>query len=104
MLQVFGAAAHRLIFKIVLIQINTEERMFSINAFMTDHDLVRKCNEAMQLGVDFPTMWHTIIKPDPAVVGVPVQRLEGGRSYLEVPLLRGNWLVVDNEGRTTSLR
>jgi hypothetical protein len=71
---------------------------------MTERDLVRKCNEAMRLGVDFPTLWHTIIKPDPAVVGVPEQRLDGRRTYLEVPLLRGRWLVVDNEGRTTSLK
>jgi hypothetical protein len=35
---------------------------------------------------------------------VPEQRLDGRRTYLEVPLLRGRWLVVDNEGRTTSLK
>ena len=72
---------------------------------MTGHDLVRKCNEAMRRrGVDFPTLWHTIIRPDPAVIGVPAQRLDGDRIYLEGPLLRGNWLVVDSESRTTSLR
>jgi hypothetical protein len=67
-------------------------------------DLVHNCNEAMRGGVDFPTLWHTIIKPHPAVVGVPVQRVDGNRSYLEIPLLRGDWLVVDTERRTVTIR
>jgi hypothetical protein len=71
---------------------------------MSPNDLVRKCNEAMRLGVDFPTLWHTVIKPDPAVVGPPIQRLDGSRTYLEIPLLRGDWLVIDNEVRTVSVR
>lgn len=71
---------------------------------MSPNDLVQKCNEAMRLGVDFPTLWHTIIKPDPSVMGPPIQRLDGNRAYLEVPLLRGDWLVIDNEVRTVSVR
>jgi hypothetical protein len=71
---------------------------------MSPNDLVQKCNEAMRLGVDFPTLWHTIIKPDPTVIGPPIQRLDGSRTYLEVPLLRGDWLVIDNEVRTVSVR
>ena len=67
-------------------------------------DLVRNCNDAMRSGVDFPTMWHTIIKPHPTVVGVPVQRLAENRTYLEIPLLRGDWLIVDIEGRTVGVR
>lgn len=38
-------------------------------------DLIRKCNEAMAVGVDFPTLWQTIIKPHPMVAGIPVQRI-----------------------------
>ena len=68
------------------------------------NDLVQSCNDAMRTGVDFPTLWHTVIKPHPSVVGVPVQRLDGNRTYLEIPLLRGDWLVVDTDGRTVSLR
>jgi hypothetical protein len=71
---------------------------------MSANDLVQKCNEAMRLGVDFPTLWHTIITPDPSVMGPPVQRLDGNRTYLEVPLLRGDWLVVDNELRMVRVR
>jgi hypothetical protein len=71
---------------------------------MSARDLVRECNEAMRRGVDFPTLWETIIKPHPLVIGVPVQRLDGDLAYLEVPLLRGDWLVVDNDNRATKLR
>jgi len=71
---------------------------------MKERDLARKCNEAMQAGIDFPTMWNTIIKRDAMVVGVPVQRLDGNHAYLEVPLLRGNWLVIDNEKKIAHLR
>jgi hypothetical protein len=68
------------------------------------NDLVENCNEAMRSGVDFPTLWRTVIKPHPSVAGVPVQRLDGNRTYLEIPLLRGDWLIVDTDGRTVSLR
>jgi hypothetical protein len=67
-------------------------------------DLLKKCNEAMRSGVDFPTLWHTVIKLHPTVAGVPIQRSDGNRTYLEVPLLRGDCLVVDTDGRTVSLR
>jgi hypothetical protein len=76
----------------------------NMGMFMNSDDLLRNCNEAMRRGVDFPTLWHTIIKPHPAVAGVPVQRLDGNHTYLEIPLLRGDWLVVDPEGRTVSVR
>jgi hypothetical protein len=67
-------------------------------------DLLRKCNDAMRSGVDFPTLWHTVIKLHPTVAGVPIQRSSGNRTYLEISLLRGDCLVVDTEARTVSLR
>jgi hypothetical protein len=67
-------------------------------------DLLRKCNEAMRSGIDFPTLWHTALKPHPTVAGVPIQRSDGNRTYLEIPLLRRDYLVVDTERRTVSLR
>ena len=68
------------------------------------NDLVGQCRDAMGRGADFPTLWHTVIKAHPAVSGVPIQRCEGGRVYLEIPLLRGDWLVVDCDARTIALR
>jgi len=67
-------------------------------------DLLKKCNDALRNGVDFPTLWHSVIKPHPAVAGVPIQRLDDDRTYLEIPLLRGDCLVVDTGGRTVRLR
>jgi len=71
---------------------------------MSTTDLIQKCNEAMRLGLDFPTLWHGIINSDPSVIGPPVQRHDGNRTYLEIPLLRGDWLVIDNEARTVGVR
>jgi hypothetical protein len=71
---------------------------------MNAHELVTKCNIALHDGVDFPTLWHSIIKPHPTVAGVPVQRWDSNRTYLEIPLLRGDSIVVDMEARTVSLR
>jgi hypothetical protein len=68
------------------------------------NDLMQICNHALRSGVDFPTLWHTIIKPHPSVAGVPVQRLDGNCTYLEIPLRRGDWLIVDTDRRTVSLR
>jgi hypothetical protein len=79
-------------------------KYMSITGSTSSDDLARNCDEAIRSGIDFPTLWHTIIKPHPTVVGVPVQRLDGNRSYLEIPLLRGDWLVVDIESRTVSVR
>ncbi len=76
----------------------------NVTGSSSSDDLVRNCNEAMRRGIDFPTLWHTLIKPHPTVAGVPVQRLDGSRSYLEIPLLRGDWLVVDIENRTVGVR
>ena len=71
---------------------------------MSAHDLFDRCNEALRRGIDFPTLWQTVIRPDPPVIGIPVQRLDGNCAYLEIPLLRGNSLIVDNESRVASLR
>ena len=71
---------------------------------MSAQELVMKCNDALRSGVDFPTLWHTIIKPHPTVAGVPLQRWDGHLTYLEIPLLRGDCIIVDMEGRTVRLR
>jgi hypothetical protein len=71
---------------------------------MSPLELVRRCNEAMRLGTDFPTLWHTVIKDHAMVVGVPVQRLEGNSTYLEIPLSRGDWLVIHIDRKSAELR
>ena len=77
----------------------------SINQYpMSAQELVAKCNEALAEGIDFPTLWHTVIKPHPTVAGVPIQGWSEDRTCLEIPLLRGDRLVVDTERRTVSPR
>jgi hypothetical protein len=69
---------------------------------MTDtaSQLARKCATATLNGASFPTVWHSILKAHPAIAGVPIQRLENGRALLEIPLLTGQRIVYDAEGRS----
>jgi hypothetical protein len=68
------------------------------------HDLVQTCTEALRSGLDFPTLWHTIIKAHPDVAGLPVTRLDSdGRPYMEIALVRGYWLVVDLDAKLVRL-
>jgi len=52
-----------------LICINCAEKTVQYRFIMSPDDLVQKCNEAMRLRVGFPTLWRTIIKPDPSIGG-----------------------------------
>ena len=65
----------------------------------TARDLIRECEDASRSGADFPTIWHTIIKRHPLVRGVPIQRLNGSGTFLEVPLITGQTLIVEVDGR-----
>ena len=65
--------------------------------------LVHKCGQATSQGADFPTVWHTVLKRDPLVAGVPRQRLEGARAFLEIPLVTGQSLIYDGDVRSFSL-
>jgi hypothetical protein len=69
----------------------------------TARDLIRACEDASRGGGDFPTIWHTIIKRHPLVRGVPIQRLNGSATYLEVPLITGQSLIVEVDGRSFHL-
>jgi hypothetical protein len=46
--------------------------------------------------MDFPTLWHEVLKGSPLVVGPPVQTLRDGRAHLEVQLLSGGAIVFDS--------
>ena len=59
-------------------------------------DLVRKCLAAKTGGADFPTVWHTILKGHPLVVGMPVQTISEDRAQLEIPLITGHRLIHDS--------
>lgn len=67
-------------------------------------ELVRKCVQAQGEGADFPTIWHTVLKGDRRVAGIPRQRFEGSRSLLEIPLVTGYCVVYDADAREFSLQ
>jgi len=65
-------------------------------------NLVERCTEAAH-GADFPTVWHTVLKRDPLVAGIPRQRMAGAKSVLEVPLITGQCILYDGDLRRFSL-
>jgi hypothetical protein len=66
-------------------------------------NLVQRCTKANGQGADFPTVWHTVLKTDPLVKGIPRQRTVGARSLLEIPLVTGQSLLYDGDRRQFSL-
>jgi hypothetical protein len=62
-----------------------------------DH-LVKRCEEAHASGADFPTVWQTILRGDPAVLGLPVQAMKNGQPVLRVRLVTGHDLVRGPHG------
>ena len=66
-------------------------------------ELFKKCACACREGADFPTVWHTLLKGNPLVAGIPRQRLDGPRALLEVPLISGYCLVYDSDSKEFDL-
>jgi hypothetical protein len=58
--------------------------------------LAAQCRAARAAGMDFPTIWHEILKANPLVVGPPVQVVHDGRPRLEINLISGGRLVFDS--------
>lgn len=69
----------------------------------TASDLMRKCNAAAQGGADFPTIWNTVLKPHPLVIGRPRQGLQNGRTRLEISLITGQRLIFDSSASQYSI-
>jgi hypothetical protein len=68
----------------------------------SDH-LLAKCAASIGSGDDFPTIWQTILRGHPLVLGPPVQGVSGGRLRLEVFLITGQRLVFDSTSKEFSL-
>jgi hypothetical protein len=67
------------------------------------NDLARLCTDVVRKGEDFPTVWQTLLKGHPLVVGIPRQRLDGNRSLLEIPLITGERLLFDGDAKRFSV-
>jgi len=61
-------------------------------------NLLNECTAAKEAGADFPTIWQTILKSHPLVMGPPIQRLEGEEAVLEISLINGQRIVLDQRG------
>src|SRR5271168_1466173 len=62
-------------------------------------DLARHCTELVRKGNDFTTVWSTLLKDHTLVEGIPREKLEHNRSLLRIPLITGELLVFDPDGK-----
>jgi hypothetical protein len=65
----------------------------------TTAGLLERCRAGQAAGMDFPTLWNEVMKPDPMVIGPPVQTIRDGRICLEVRLITGSAIVFDTKTR-----
>ena len=60
--------------------------------------LLRQCADAHAAGVDFPTVWNTILKRHPLVGGLPGHEIRGGEALIVVRLRTGQRLASSSLG------
>jgi hypothetical protein len=63
----------------------------------TKADLMKRCRAGQAAGMDFPTLWHEVLKPDPMVIGPPVQTVRDGRIRMEIRLITGTAIAFDSD-------
>jgi hypothetical protein len=63
---------------------------------MTASELVRTCLVAKAQGADFPTVWQTVLRGNPLVVGIPRQTITETHARLEIPLITGHHVIYDS--------
>ena len=66
-------------------------------------ELVERCIAARNGGADFPTVWQTVLRLDPLVLGVPMQMISDGHVRLEIQLFPGQVLIYDSPSNGYSL-
>jgi len=54
---------------------------------MTRDLLIAHCRAGQAAGMDFPTLWNEVLRPDPLVIGPPVQTVRDGRVRMDVRLI-----------------
>jgi hypothetical protein len=65
----------------------------------TSHGLLNLCRVAATGGADFPTVWHTVLKPHGLVIGPPIQHPDG----LEIRLITGSHIRYHSETNSYAL-
>lgn len=62
--------------------------------------LVAACEKARAAGVDFPTVWRTILRPNPLVIGLPNHEISKGEAQIVVSLRTGQKICSAVTGYT----
>lgn len=56
-------------------------------------DLLAMCVEARSVGRDFPTIWATLLRGRPLVIGLPRHEVRDGEAIIVIRLLNGRTLL-----------
>lgn len=62
--------------------------------------LLAACESARSQGKDFPTVWRTILRPNPLVTGLPGHEIEHGEARIVVHLITGQKISAAIGGYT----
>lgn len=60
--------------------------------------LLEDCNSAREAGLDFPTIWKSVLRPHPYIAGLPIQDRKELGPVLKIPLITGRFIVSDAFG------
>lgn len=61
-------------------------------------DLLQACERARIAGRDFPTIWNTMLKAHPMVLGAPTHQVTNGVAQIVVNLINGQKLLSAASG------
>jgi hypothetical protein len=61
-------------------------------------ELLRACERAQDLGDDFPTVWNTLLRRCPLVIGLPSHEVSDGEARIVVRLITGQKLLSAAHG------
>lgn len=62
--------------------------------------LLAECESARCQGQDFPTVWRTILRPNPLVMGLPGHEIQQGEARIVVRLTTGQRICSSLGGYT----
>jgi hypothetical protein len=61
-------------------------------------ELIAACEKARLEGKDFPTVWRTVLRPHPLVLGLPTHEVSGGEARILISLRTGQKVVSARDG------
>ena len=64
----------------------------------SSEDLLRVCEAAHSEGRDFPTVWNTLLKRHPLVIGLPTHEVTNGEARIVIRLITGQKLLSSARG------